>query len=196
MEPVELVGSLVAALLVGSLIGGLVAARSARAARRAAHEERFIESLVQWLAARRSWRQSATVMVRAIRSLAQESPASPRFKKLCNKARSARRAFEQATGQLTHAEAAMEVWRGDALSKLSSTPPQPTAGQVKRVAMRGGAERVESLHRRLELADQADLEWVRAERICMRARRSLFGLAGVWAQRIVWKVVRTWERPR
>ena len=196
MQPVELVGLLVSALLVGSLIGGFVAARSARAARRAAHEERFIESMVQWLAARRSWRQSARAMVRWTRSLAQESPTSPRFKKLCNTARAARRAFERATGQLTQAEAAMEVWRGDAISKLSNTPPQPTPRQVKRVAMRGGAERVELLERRLSLADQADLEWVRAERISMRARRSLFGLAGVWAQRIVWKVVRTWERPR
>lgn len=90
----------------------------------------------------------------------------------------------------------MEVWRGDALSKLSATPPQPTPGQVRRVAMRGGAERVEALQRKLELADKADLEWVRTERIQMRARRSLMGMAGVWAQRIVWKVVRTWERPR
>ena len=45
-------------------------------------------------------------------------------------------------------------------------------------------------------AARDDLEWVRAERVRMRARRSLLSHLGVWAQGIVYKVVRTWERPR
>jgi len=90
----------------------------------------------------------------------------------------------------------METWRGDALSRLSEPPRQPTYAQIKRAALRGGADRLELLRRRLDLADKADLEWVRNERIAMRARRSIFAHVGVWAQRIVWRVVRAWERPR
>jgi hypothetical protein len=196
MQPLELVGLATTALLVGALVGGFVTARSARAARRAAHEERFIESLVQWLAARRAWRQSAEVLVRTARRLAQEPRQSLRFAKYCRTARAARRVFQRTTDQLVMAEAAMDVWRGDALGRLGDAPRQPTPGQVRRVALRGGAERIESLQRRLNLADPADIEWVRRERIQMRSRSSLLGLVGTWAQRFVWRVVRTWERPR
>jgi|CXWL01.1.fsa_nt_gi hypothetical protein len=196
MPPVEIVGLLMTAALVGALIGGFLTARSVNAARRAAHEEHFIEALILWLACRRNWRQTALVLVRAVRALAQEPRDSIRFEKLCKAARRAKKKFRQGTDQLRLAEAAMETWRGDALSTLSDPPRQPTSGQVKRVAMRGGAERIEWLARRLDLADKADIEWVRAERIQMRARRSVFAHFGVWAQRIVWKVVRAWERPR
>ena len=89
----------------------------------------------------------------------------------------------------------METWRGDALSALPAPPTQPTAAHVRRVALRGGADRMELLTRRLTLAEQADMEWVRAERVRMRARRSVFAHLGVWAQSIIYKVVRAWERP-
>ncbi len=196
MPPVELVGLLVTAALLGALIGGILTARSVKASRRAAHEEQFIQALIQWLAARRNWRQASHTLVRAVRALAQEPRDSSRFQKLCKAARSAKKKFRQATDPLILADAAMETWRGDALSKLSDPPPQPTLSQVKRVAMRGGADRIEFLARRLALADKADLEWVRAERVRMRARRSLISHFGVWLQRMVWKVVRAWERPR
>lgn len=196
MPTVELVGLLVSALLLGALIGGFLAARSARSARNASHEQHSIQALIQWLACRRHWRQSSAALVRTVRALAQEPRESARFEKRCKRARSAKKQFRLATDQLTLAQAAMETWRGDALSSLSDPPPQPTPSQVRRVAMRGGADRIESLARRLDLADKADLEWVRAERIHMRARRSVFALFGVWAQRIVWKVVRAWDRPR
>ena len=193
---VELIGLLVSALLLGALIGGFLAARSGKAARRAAHEEQCIQALIQWLASRRNWRQAARALVKAVRALAQEPRESTRFEKKCRRGRRAQRQFRRATEQLTLAEAAMETWRGDALSRLADPPPQPTPGQVKRVAMRGGADRIESLHRRLALADKADIEWVRTERIQMRARRSVIAHLGVWAQQIVWKVVRVWDRPR
>ncbi len=196
MPQVEYYGLLVTAVLAGTLIGGLATARSLRLARRAAHEQQFIDSLIAWLAARRAWRQSAATTVRAIRALAQEPRDSARFDRLCKSAKVSRNRFRQSNDKLTLTEAAMETWRGDALSKLTDPPSQPTFSQVRRVAMRGGADRLEMLWRHLELADKADLEWVRAERIAMRARRSLIAHFGVWAQRIVWKVVRAWERPR
>ena len=196
MPPVEFVGLLITAVLVGALIGGFMTARSVKTARRASHEEHFIESIILWLACRRNWRQAAQALVRTVRALAQEPRDSIRFEKLCKAARGAKKRFRHATERLTLAEAAMETWRGDALSKLSDPPPQPTPGQVKRVAMRGGAERIELLARRLGLADKADMEWVRSERVQMRARRSVIAHFGVWTQRIVWKVVRAWERPR
>jgi hypothetical protein len=148
--------------------------------------------MIQWFACRRNWRRAGLALIRAVRALAQESRDSSRFEKTYKTARGAKKRFRHATEQLTLAEAAMETWRGDALSKLSDPPLQPTAGQVKRVAMRGGAERIEILARRLELADKADLAWVRAERVQMRARRSVFahfgwtGLSGRWF---------VWERP-
>ena len=193
---VELIGLLVTALLLGAFIGGFLVARSSKAARRAAHEEQCIQALIQWLAARRDWRRTATALVRAVRALAQEPRQSSRFKKKCQRARRSKKNFRVAMEQLTLAEAAMETWRGDALSRLAEPPPQPTSSQVRRAAMRGGADRIESLNRRLTLADKADLEWVRVERIQMRARRSVFAHLGVWAQRFVWKVVRMWDRPR
>lgn len=196
MPPVEIVGLLVTAVLVGALIGAFLTARSVKSARRAAHEEHFIESIIFWLACRRNWREAALTIIRAVRTLAQEPRDSNRFEKLCKRARGAKKRFRHATEQLTLAQAAMETWRGDALSTLNDPPSQPTPGQVKRVAMRGGAERIELLTRRLELADKADMEWVRAERVQMRARRSVFAYFGVWAQGIIWKVVRAWERPR
>jgi hypothetical protein len=48
----------------------------------------------------------------------------------------------------------------------------------------------------MELAEAADLEWVRAERVRLRARRSLLSHMAVWAQSVVYKVTRAWERPR
>lgn len=196
MPPVEIVGLLTTAVLVGALIGGFLTARSVKAARRAAHEEHLIEAIILWFACRRNWRQAALALIRGVRALAQEPRDSSRFEKLCKAARRAKKNFRQLTEQLTVAEAAMETWRGDTLSKLSDPPSQPTPSQVRRVAMRGGAERIELLARRLDLADKADLEWVRFERVQMRARRSVFAHFGVWAQRIIWKVVRVWERPR
>lgn len=196
MPPVEIVGLLITAALVGALIGGFLTARSARASRRAAHEEQFIGALIMWLACRQTWRKAARTLIRKVRAVAQEPRDSIRFENLCKSARVARKRFRKATEQLTLAEAAMETWRGDALSALSDPPPQPTAGQVRRLALRGGAERIELMIQRLELAENADLEWVRNERVQMRARRSLVAHSGVWAQRIIWKVVRAWERPR
>ncbi len=193
---VELVGLLVTSLLLGALVGSFFMAKSMKAARRAAHEEQCIQALIQWLAARRDWRQAAGALVRSVRALAQEPRQSSRFENKCQRAWRAKKSFRLATEQLTLAEAAMETWRGDALSRLVDPPPQPTSSQVRRAAMRGGADRIEALGRRLALADKADLEWVRAERIQMRARRSVFAHFGVWAQRIIWKVVRTWDRPR
>lgn len=196
MPPIELGGLLAAAALAGALAGALLAARSARLAQRAAHEEEFIESLVGWLAARRIWREAGVRMIRRVRRLAQEPRSSERFEAYCRSARKAQMRFRKATRQLTSAEAAMETWRGDSLALLAAPPSQPTYLQVRRAAMRGGAERIELLVRRLRLADDADLSWVRAERVRMRARRSVIAHASLWFQKVVYGVVRSWERPR
>lgn len=196
MPQVELIGLLTTALLVGALLGGFFTARSANAARRAAHEEQGIKALVGWLSARRAWREKAVAMVRAVRALAQEPRTSTRFDRLCVSARSSKKRFRQAHDKLTLARAVMDTWRGDALSRPSEPPAQPSFAQVRRAALRGGADRIELLRHRLDLADKADLEWVQGERIAMRARRSIFAHIGVWAQRLVWRVVRAWERPR
>lgn len=196
MPQVEFIGLLTTALLLGTLLGGFFTARSARTARRAAHEQQCIEALIAWLAARRAWRESATAMVRAVRALAQEPRNSARFNQLCTSARLSKKRFRDAHEKLIFSQAAMETWNGDALSMVSEPPPQPTMTQVKRTALRGGADRLELLRRRFDLANKADLEWVRSERIAMRARRSVMAHISVWAQQIVWKVVRAWERPR
>ena len=196
MAPVELVGLLISALLVGSLVGGFLVARASRLSRRAAHEEQFIQALIDWLACRQKWRQASARLVKCVRKAAQTPKDSLEFKNHCRAAQRAKRSLRRAQDDLTLAEAKMETWRGDALHGLTEPPLQPTAMQVRRVAIRGGADRLEWLRRRLDLAEAADLEWVRAERVRIRARRSLLSHMGVWSQAIVYKVLRTWERPR
>lgn len=191
MPPIEMAGLLVAAALVGGLVGAILAARSARLARRAAHEAEFIAAMIGWLTARRNWRFAAVQMIRRVRRLAQERRDSNKFEKYCASARRAQREFQRAAEKLASAEAAMETWRGDALDHLPAPPPQPTYLQVRRAALRGGAERIELLVRRLKLADEADLEWVRAERFRMRARRSFIARMAMCVQRIAYGVVRS-----
>lgn len=195
MSAGEVVGLVLTATLVGGACGALLAARWHAAARYAAFEERRIDATVRWLDAQAELSRTTIALVKAVRTLATEPRDSAIFAEQRDAVRKAQRRRRKARRAHSLAEAAMILWSRDPRRAEAVNGAFPDDEEIRRIALHGTQEEVQALFRRISEADRRAVEAVRRDRLASARTRRLWRSLACWAEGIVSRVVRSWDRP-
>ncbi|MDO8631507.1 MAG: hypothetical protein Q7R41_13560 [Phycisphaerales bacterium] len=195
MSAGEVVGLVLTAALVGGACGALLAARWHATVRHAAFEERRIDATVRWLDMHAELSRTTIALVKAVRTLATEPRNSAIFAERRDAVRKAQRRRRKARGAHSLAEAAMILWSRDPVRAEAVIGAFPDDEEIRRIALHGTQEEMNALFHRISEADRRAVEGVRRDRLASaRTPRFLRSLA-CWAEGMVSRVVRSWDRP-
>ena len=195
MSAGEVVGLVLIAALVGGACGALLAARRHAAARHAAIEERRIDATVRWLNAHAELSRTTAALVKAVRTLATEPRNSAFFAERRDAVRKAQRRRRKARGAHSLAEAAMILWSRDPVHAATVIGAFPDDEEIRRIALHGTQAEVQALFRRISEADRRAVEGVRRDRLASARTPRLWRSLACWAEGLVSRVVRSWDRP-
>lgn len=195
MSAGEVIGLALTAALVGGACGALLAARRHAAARHTALEERLIDATVRWLDTHAELSRTTIALVKAVRTLTTEPRNSAIFAERHDAVRKAQRRRRKARGAHSLAEAAMILWNHNPVHAEAVIEAFPGDEEIRRIALRGTQEEVNALFRRISEADRRAVEGVRRDRLASARAPRLWRSFACWAEGMVSRVVRSWDRP-